>query len=71
MSTIVWAVVIAAVMVAALLIPYLFQEIEEGKKQKKPNTPVGAGDVQPGTRSNPAPGQPDGQPDPYGVRVRR
>jgi hypothetical protein len=35
-----------------------------------PRTPTGAGDVHPGTRSNPAPGQPDGQADPYGPHAQ-
>ena len=71
MSSIAWAVIIACVLVAALLVPYLVQEIEKGKARKRPNTPVGAGDVRPGTVGNPAPGQPDGQADPYSPRARR
>jgi hypothetical protein len=69
--TIVWAIIIAAVLVAALLVPYLIQEIERGKAQKRANSPVGAGDSRTGTISNPAPGQPDGQADPYTPRARR
>jgi hypothetical protein len=71
MSTTVWAIFIATVLVAALLVPYLVQEIEKGKAQKRPSSPVGAGDARPGTRTNPAPGQPDGQSDPYSVSARR
>jgi hypothetical protein len=71
MSTITWAVVIAAVAVLALLVPYLFQEIEKGKAQRRSGTPVGAGDTRPGTPNSPAPGQPDGQADPYSARARR
>jgi hypothetical protein len=71
MTTIVWGVIIACVLVAALLVPYLIQEIERGKAQKRANSPVGAGDARPGTIGNPAPGQPDGQADPYTARARR
>jgi hypothetical protein len=70
MSTIMWAVVIAAIVVLALLVPYLIQEIEKGKAQRR-GTPVGAGDTRPGTPVSPAPGQPDGQPDPYSARATR
>jgi hypothetical protein len=72
MTTTMWAVIIAAVVVLALLVPYLIQEIEKGKAQRRPESPVGAGDTRPpGTPNSPAPGQPDGQPDPYSARARR
>jgi hypothetical protein len=71
MSTTVWAIIIVGVLVLALLVPYLIQEIERGKVQRRAGTPIGAGDVRPGTIGNPAPGQPDGQPDPYSARARR
>jgi hypothetical protein len=38
--------------------------------QLGPRTPPGTGDVTPGTVRNPAPGQPDGQADPYGPRAQ-
>ena len=60
---------IAHVVAAMLLVPYLVREIGKGKKQLTPQTPVGAGDVHPGTRRNPAPGQPDGQADPYSAQA--
>jgi len=70
MTTITWAVVIAVVAVLALLVPYLIQEIEKGKARRR-GKPVGAGDARTGTIGNPAPGQPDGQPDPYSPRAMR
>jgi hypothetical protein len=69
---------------AMLLVPYLIKEIRGGKRELGPlrhlgngtvtlgpPTPVGAGDNNPGRRGDPAPGQPDGQPDPYGARAQR
>lgn len=64
------AVVIALVLAAALLLPYLFNEIRRGKARQR-GFPVGEGDTHPGTRANPAPGQPDGQSDPYDARAQR
>ena len=66
-----WAIGGEDLGVEALLVPYLIQEIEKGKAQRRPGTPVGAGDTRPGTPSSPAPGQPDGQPDPYSPRAAR
>jgi hypothetical protein len=64
-------VLLALALFAALLVPYLVKEIGKGKVQLRPRTPPGAGDVVPGTRKNPAPGQPDGQADPYSPRAQR
>ena len=64
-------VVLALALVAALLVPYLVKEIRRGKVQLGPRTPAGTGDIAPGTVRNPAPGQPDGQADPYGPRAQR
>jgi hypothetical protein len=64
-------VVIALALAAGLLVPYLLKEIRRGKTQLAPKTPVGAGDVHPGRRGNPAPGQPDAQADPYDTAARR
>ena len=64
-------VVVVLALVAALLVPYLVKEIGKGKVQLGPRTPPGAGDATPGTVRNPAPGQPDGQADPYGPRAQR
>jgi hypothetical protein len=63
-------IVIALVLVGALLVPYLVKEIGKGKVELGPRAPTGAGDVTPGTRRNPAPGQPDGQADPYGPHAQ-
>lgn len=59
-------IALVLVLFAALLVPYLVKEAHGGKIALGPRTPVGAGDVHPGTRANPAPGQPDGRADPYG-----
>jgi hypothetical protein len=64
-------IVLAIVLFAALLVPYLVKEIRRGKVQLGPRTPVGAGDTHPGRRGNPAPGQPDAQADPYDTIARR
>ncbi len=63
--SLVWAIVIGAVLFTALLVPFLIREIGEGKKQLTPKTPIGAGDARPGRPDNPAPGMPDAQADPY------
>ena len=64
-------VLLALALFAALLVPYLMKEIGKGKVQLGPRTPPGTGDITPGTTRNPAPGQPDGQADPYGPRAQR
>ena len=69
---------------AALMIPYLVKELRDGKRlagpmrrltrgktASGPDTPRGAGDLNPGRRGDPAPGEPAGQPDPYGERAQR
>jgi len=85
LSNLSWGIVIALVLASALLIPYLIKEIRDGKAEFGPlrrfvrakvvigpqQTPTGAGDVNPGRRGDPAPGQPDGQADPYGPRAQR
>ena len=78
--------VIAAgiVLFFGVLGPFLYQEIRRGKAKLGrqvtktshgiklgPVTPIGAGDNHPGTVGNPAPGQPDGQANPYGPRAQR
>jgi hypothetical protein len=76
--------VVAVALGAALLVPYLIKEIRGGKAELGPmrrmgggtvtlgpQTPVGAGDNNPGRVGDPAPGQPDGQSDPYGARAQR
>ena len=77
--------VIAVGLAVVLLVPYLVKEIRGGKREMGPlrrlmgggrvtlgpSTPTGAGDTNPGRRGDPAPGQPDGQGDPYGARAQR
>jgi hypothetical protein len=71
MDVVVWGALLVAVLMAGLLIPYLYKEIRRGKAELGPRTPTGAGDIHPGTRFDPAPGQPDGQSDPYGPSAQR
>jgi len=66
-----WALLIAIGLMTGLWIPYLTKEIRRGKATVGPHSPIGAGDTHPGRRGNPAPGQPDGQPDPYDPRAAR
>jgi hypothetical protein len=61
---------IVAILAAALLVPYLLKEIRRGKVELGPRVPTGASDTHPGRRGNPAPGQPDGQADPYDATQR-
>jgi hypothetical protein len=76
--------VVAVVLGAVLLVPYLIKEIRGGKGELGPTrklgggkvtlgpvAPIGAGDNNPGRVGDPAPGQPDAQPDPYGARAQR
>jgi hypothetical protein len=76
--------VVAIVLGAVLLVPYLIKEIRGGKGELGPTrklgrgtvtlgpvAPIGAGDNNPGRVGDPAPGQPDAQPDPYGARAQR
>jgi hypothetical protein len=72
-------------MMGFYLLPFLIKANRDGKKELgplnrlSPNggitlgavTPPGAGDNNPGKRGNPAPGQSDGQADPYGPRAQR
>jgi hypothetical protein len=60
-----FGIIVAIVLAAALLVPYLLKEIRRGKVELGPKIPTGAGDTHPGRRGNPAPGQPDAQADPY------
>lgn len=77
-------ILIALALVAIFCVPYLIKEIRDGKGELGPlrifrrgkvmlgpQTPSGAGDNTPGRRGNPAPGQPDGQADPYSERAQR
>jgi len=58
------AIVITVGLFAALLVPYLFEEIRRGKIELGPRLPTGAGDVHPGYRGNPTPGVPPPQAPP-------
>jgi hypothetical protein len=58
------AVVITVGLFAALLVPYLFEEIWRGKIDLGRRLPTGAGDVHPGYRGNPTPGVPPPQAPP-------
>ncbi len=66
-----WGIAIAIVLALGILTPFLFREIGKGKKQLKPGTPLGAGDVRPGTVCDPAPHMRDAQADPYSPRAHR
>ncbi|HEY1913417.1 MAG TPA: hypothetical protein VGG73_21000 [Vicinamibacterales bacterium] len=65
------AVAIAILLVVALLVPYVMNEIRRGKVDLGPRFPDGTGDTHPGRRGDPAPGQPDGQIDPYDPRYQK
>ena len=64
-------ILIALVLAVALWGPYLYEEIVRGKARVGPRFPAGAGDTHPGRRGDPAPGQADGQADPYETRTQR
>ena len=64
-------ILIAIALAVALLVPYLVKEIRRGKVELGPRAPTGTGDVHPGRRGDPAPGQPDAQADPYDAEARR
>lgn len=66
-----WGALLVVVLMAALLVPYLYKEIRRGKADLGPRIPTGQGDIHPGTRFDPAPGQPDGQADPYSPQAQR
>ena len=64
-------IVIAIVLAAALLVPYLVKEIRKGKVELGPRLPTGPSEPHPGRRGNPAPGHPEAQADPYDRRAQR
>jgi hypothetical protein len=64
-------VLIAVVLAAALLVPYLYKEIRRGKVRLGPRLPAGASEPHPGRRGDPAPGHPDAQSDPCDPRASR
>lgn len=64
-------ILVCIALAAALLVPYLFEEIKRGKVNLGPRIPDGASEPHPGKRGNPAPGHPDAQSDPYDPRAAR
>ena len=79
-----FAAVFVALLFGALLVPALIKINRDGKRQLGPMrrltrfgvkpgpvTPAGTGDNNPGRVGDPAPGMPDGQPNPWGERARR
>jgi hypothetical protein len=65
------AVLIAIVVAVALLVPFLMKEMRKGQSRRTPGAPVGAGDTTPGSVEDPAPGEFDGQADPWSPRAHR
>ena len=66
-----FAILVALALAVALWVPYFWKEIRRGKANVAPRTPAGASDTHPGTRFDPAPGQPDAQADPYSPQAQR
>jgi hypothetical protein len=66
-----FAILIAVLLAVVLWGPYLYEEIVRGKATVGPRVPDGTGDIHPGRRGDPAPGQPDAQADPYETRNQR
>jgi hypothetical protein len=64
-------IVVALVLAAALLVPYLIKEIRKGKVELGPRIPTGPSEPHPGRPGNPAPGHPEAQADPYDSRAQR
>jgi hypothetical protein len=64
-------ILIALILATALLVPYLVKEIRRGKVEMGPRLPTGTSEPNPGSRSNPAPGHPEAQADPYERRAQR
>jgi hypothetical protein len=79
------ALIVGIVVFCGILIPFLYMEIRKGKVELGPQlketnaggvrfgavTPTGTGDNLVGSRRDPAFGQADGEPDPYGARAQR
>jgi hypothetical protein len=65
------AIILVIALAAVLWIPYLYKEIRRGKATIGPSVPDGTGEPRTGRIGNPAPGQPDGQADPYNPRASR
>jgi hypothetical protein len=77
-------VLLVILLFGLILTPVLFKINKDGKRELGrlrrrtttnrvvlgPSTPPGAGDNQPGSTVDPAPGMPDGQADPYSPEAR-
>lgn len=70
-STVAGGVIVALALAAALLVPYLVNEIRGGKISLGPRLPIGTGEPRPGRRGDPAPGHPEAQADPYDPKAAR
>ena len=70
-SSIAAGIILALALAAALLVPYLVQEIRKGKVSLGPRLPAGTGEPHPGRRGDPAPGHPEAQADPYDPKASR
>jgi len=66
-----WGIIISLILAAVILTPFLIRDIGKGQRQSRPGTPSGADETRPGDVSNPAPGRPDAQADPYSPRAHR
>jgi hypothetical protein len=78
-------VLMVVVLMGLLLIPFLIKANRDGKRQLGPVRglqpgggvklgalpPIGVGDNNPGRGGDPAPGMPDGQPDPWSPSAQR
>jgi hypothetical protein len=78
-------IVMVAVLMALLIVPFLIKANKDGKRQLGPVRtllrgggvtagalpPPGIGDNNPGRVGDPAPGMPDGQPDPWSKGAQR
>lgn len=78
-------VLMVVVLMGLLLVPFLIKANRDGKRQLGPLRrlqwgggvklgalpPIGVGDNNPGRVGDPAPGMPDGQPDPWSPRAQR
>jgi hypothetical protein len=64
-------ILIAVMLAAALLVPFLVKEIRKGKVSLGPRLPDGASEPHPGRRGDPAPGHPEAQSDPSDPRASR
>ncbi len=70
-SSIAAGIILALALAAALLVPYLVQEIRQGKVNLGPRLPDGTGEPHPGRRGDPAHGHPEAQADPYDPKASR